>query len=135
MWEKVDKTKLVQYKLKVDLNGDVLKVIEQASAGQKPNMQKDTYNQLTGAVKDKMLVDHRDKQAEETKEKPDVQRFQKPAIGITNRSGASGYAGARMEDIKEQDSEAEVANSSVALGQKDQAPGGTSAKSKLPTFG
>jgi hypothetical protein len=23
MWEKVDKSKLVQYKLKVDLNGDV----------------------------------------------------------------------------------------------------------------
>jgi hypothetical protein len=27
MWEKVDKSKLVQYKLKVDLNQDVLKII------------------------------------------------------------------------------------------------------------
>ena len=27
MWEKVDKSKLVQYKLKVDLNADVQKII------------------------------------------------------------------------------------------------------------
>ena len=76
MWEKVDKQKLVQYKLKVDLTADVTKVIETAG-GQQPTASADTMDKLTGAVKDKMLVDHRDR-PEESKEKPDMQRFTKP---------------------------------------------------------
>jgi len=59
-------------------------------------------DKLTGQVKDKMLKDHRDRH-EESKEKPDPQ-FQK---------AGAGYAGSRMEDIKEQDSEAEIGNSNI----------------------
>jgi hypothetical protein len=39
MWEKVDKNKLVQYKLKVDLNSDVLQLIADRSPKDPQSMQ------------------------------------------------------------------------------------------------
>lgn len=33
MWDGVDKTKLVQYKLKVELGQDVLSIVEQTATG------------------------------------------------------------------------------------------------------
>ena len=107
MWEKVDKSKLVQYKLKVDLNADVQKIINDGPQAQESRTTEIT-NAVTGQIKDKMLIDSRDQKPEETKEKPEMQRFSKPGVNKPNYTG-----GNRMEDIKEQDSEAEIANSGV----------------------
>ena len=63
---------------------------------------------MSNQIKDKMLVDSRDQRPEESKEKPEMQRFSKPGNSKPNYTG-----GNRMEDIKEQDSEAEIANSGV----------------------
>lgn len=108
MWEKVDKSKLVQYKLKVDLNQDVQKMILE---GPQIKETRDTEiaSALTGNIKDKMIVDSRDQRPEETKEKPEIARFSKPGSIKQNYTGGPN----RMEDIKEQDSEAEVANSGI----------------------
>lgn len=97
MWEKVDKSKLVQYKLKVDLNADVQKLMID---GPKESRTTEIANAVGGILKDKMLVDTRDSsKQEETKEKPEVQRFQK--AGSLTQGRQPGYTGARMEDIKE----------------------------------
>ena len=69
MWEKVDKSKLVQYKLKVDLNADVQKIINDGPQAQESRTTEIT-NAVTGQIKDKMLIDSRDQKPEETKEKP-----------------------------------------------------------------
>ena len=116
MWEKVDKSKLVQYKLKVDLNQDVQKLMVD---GPDDNRQTEITNVVGGVIKDKMIVDSREQapKSEETKEKPEMQRFQKP--GSLNQGRQPGYTGARMEDIKEQDSEADIANSGVYQSQKE----------------
>ena len=55
-----------------------------------------------------MLVDTREQKPEETKEKPEMQRFSK-----TSAASKPSYTATRMEDIKEQDSEAEIANSGI----------------------
>jgi hypothetical protein len=72
MWEKVDKSKLVQYKLKVDLNQDVQKLMVDGPADSR---QTEISNAVGGIIKDKMIVDDRDQKPEETKEKPEMQRF------------------------------------------------------------
>jgi hypothetical protein len=71
MWEKVDKSKLVQYKLKVDLNQDVQKLMVD---GPSDSRQTEIANVVGGLVKDKMIVDTRDQPAkpEETKEKTEI---------------------------------------------------------------
>jgi hypothetical protein len=107
MWEKVDKSKLVQYKLKVDLNQDVQKMILEGPEVKETRTSEIT-NVVTGQIKDKMLIDSRDQKPEETKEKPEIARFSKPGSIKSNYTG-----GNRMEDIKEQDSEAEIANSGI----------------------
>ena len=107
MWEKVDKSKLVQYKLKVDLNQDVQKMILEGPQI-KESKDDEITSTMTGNIKDKMLIDSRDQRPEETKEKPEIARFSKPGSIKSNYTG-----GNRMEDIKEQDSEAEVANSGI----------------------
>lgn len=103
MWDKIDKAKLVQYKLKVDLAPEVQQAIKAANGGEviPPNVQKqnEVFNSLKGTITDKMVSDSRDSgKKEESKEKPDV------AMRYANKSG-KGY----MEDIKEQDSEHENA--------------------------
>jgi hypothetical protein len=94
MWEKVDKSKLVQYKLKVDLNADVQKIINDGPQAPESKTS-EILNTVTGQIKDQMLVDHREQRPEETKEKPEVQRFSKQGGNKPN------YTGNRMEDIKE----------------------------------
>jgi hypothetical protein len=48
MWEKVDKSKLVQYKLKVDLNADVQKMMIEGPPQIKETRQSEIHNQITG---------------------------------------------------------------------------------------
>jgi hypothetical protein len=75
MWEKVDKNKLVQYKLKVDLNSDVLQLIADRSPKDPQSMQnaqkEQVMTKIHGNVADKMLSDTRDNY-EESKEKPEI---------------------------------------------------------------
>lgn len=73
MWEKVNKDKLVQYKLKVDLAQDVMQIVTD-SAAKDPQSQeaaeKDVVmTKVQGNVNDRMLKDTR---LEESKEKPEV---------------------------------------------------------------
>ena len=73
MWEKVNKDKLVQYKLKVDLAQDVMQIVTD-SAAKDPQSQevaeKDVVmTKVQGNVNDRMLKDTR---LEENKEKPEV---------------------------------------------------------------
>ena len=61
--------------------------------------------QVKAAVVDKML-DHGSVKQEESKVKPDVGRYSKTgALQGAGHRPTSGYAGTRMEDIKEHDSE------------------------------
>ncbi len=83
---------MIQFKLSVNLSGEVT---DKVNDGKAPQIEvkartSDIYSTMKGNVADKMLRDTR----EESKEKTEKQK----APGITK-----GY----MEDIKEQDSEAE----------------------------
>jgi len=71
MWERVDKSKLVQYKLKVELSPEVSEVIAQSlgQSGVEANAsvtqsQSEIFNSVKGSIADKMISYHRN---EETK--------------------------------------------------------------------
>ena len=62
MWDGVDKSKLVQYRLKVELT-DIMPYIngtQDQAIGQSQQREKEIFDSVTGNVKDKMLVDHRE---------------------------------------------------------------------------
>lgn len=65
MWDGVDKSKLVQYRLKVELT-DIMPLIngtQDATIGQSQvPREQEIFNSVTGNVMDKMLVDHREGQ-------------------------------------------------------------------------
>ena len=86
LWEKIDKTKLVQYKMKVDLSPDVLAIANKDTSGGKEEPSK--------AEAAKAAEKSSNFKQEESKEKPDLAKFK-----TTNYS--------KMEDIKEMDSEQE----------------------------
>ena len=73
MWEKVNKDKLVQYKLKVDLAQDVMQIVTDSAAKDPQSLEateKDVVmTKVQGNVNDRMLKDTR---LEESKEKPEV---------------------------------------------------------------
>lgn len=73
MWEKVNKDKLVQYKLKVDLAQDVMQIVTDSAAKDPQSLEaaeKDVVmTKVQGNVNDRMLKDTR---LEENKEKPEV---------------------------------------------------------------
>ena len=104
MWDKIDKSKMVQYKLKVELNPEVQKqiMVAQEASGEviEPVAQKQSeiFQSVKNNLADKVLQDTRDKY-EESKEKPDIAR---PYPKVTKNY---------MEDIKEQDSEQEAPHS------------------------
>ena len=117
LWDGVDKAKLVQYKLKVDLGPDVAEALSSIGGGEAPGSGPDlakTKTELFQSVQNQVMdqvLDHRGR-PEESKEKPDIARYPggKPG-GLGGRyGGGSAYTGMaqRMEDIKEQDSEQEV---------------------------
>lgn len=122
MWEKVDKTKLIQYKLKVELGPDVTKLIQTlnetgAMAPQALDQSGKTelFQSVKANIADSMLnLDSRTQKAEESKEKPDISRFQGKAGSLQGpRYGApQNFGGVKpsMEDIKEQDTESEMAH-------------------------
>lgn len=67
MWDKIDKAKLVQYKLKVELSPEVQASIKTAPGDENASAadRKDSVmTNLKTTVADKMLVDHRDKHEE-----------------------------------------------------------------------
>lgn len=104
MWEKVNKDKLVQYKLKVDLAQDVMQVVSNQLAkdpqSQAAAEQKAVRTQLEGKINDGMLKDTR---LEERKELPEVK--------LSNHSQNKPFRPSqslKMEEVKEQDSEVEA---------------------------
>lgn len=99
MWDKIDKAKLVQYKLKVELSPEVQTMVKTSvdddttPVAEPATARKDQMmTNLKTTVADKMLVDHRDKHEESKAAMP-----RHPRVGK-----------GQMEDIKEQDSEQET---------------------------
>jgi hypothetical protein len=83
--------------LKVELSPEVGEAVKNANPDGEVSKQDNIMSNLKGTVADKMLADNRGGSLqEESKEKPDVNQPRYPKIN-------KGY----MEDIKEQDSEAE----------------------------
>lgn len=68
LWKKMDKSKQIQYKLKVKLNQDVIDHIGGLGAGPEQSRQSEIYQQVKNKVQDMALKDDRDVK-EESKER------------------------------------------------------------------
>ena len=92
LWEGIDRSKLVQYRMKVDLSPEIHDTIQKLAlsdpkaAARAPDTKGELFQTVKAGVMDHML-DHVTGRPEESKEKPDVGRYPKPGSLQAGRFG------------------------------------------------